>query len=153
VSITVARANYDEFSELAGLRFQWRVDEADEHGLSRDEFDDRFRDWLHHHRESHRAFLARRDDVAIGCAWLCVIDRIPGPESFLRRGGMVQSVYVEPASRDQGVGGQLMQVLIDEARTMGLGYVLVHPSMRSFAFYRRLGFADAEHALELRFDR
>ena len=65
---------------------------------------------------------------------------------------MLQSVYVEPASRNHGVGRVLVTQLLEDARTMGLDYLLVHPSAGSNSFYRRLGFTDADRALELRFD-
>jgi N-acetylglutamate synthase-like GNAT family acetyltransferase len=64
---------------------------------------------------------------------------------------MLQSVYVTPASRNAGVGTHLVQFVIDEAKGMSLDYLIVHPSERSFEFYRRLGFRGAEKALELRF--
>jgi hypothetical protein len=41
--------------------------------------------------------------------------------------------------------------MVSEARAMNLDYLSVHPSERSFAFYRRLGFDAGDRALELRF--
>ena len=41
----------------------------------------------------HEAFLAERAGVATGMAWLAMLERVPGPESFVRRAGVVQSVY------------------------------------------------------------
>jgi N-acetylglutamate synthase-like GNAT family acetyltransferase len=58
---------------------------------------------------------------------------------------------VEPASRNAGVGSDLVSVVLEDARAMGLDYVMVHPSTQSFDFYRRAGFAAAQRALELRF--
>jgi GNAT superfamily N-acetyltransferase len=149
----ISRAGDGDLSDLVGLRYRWRVEEAGERGRSLEEFEVAFRAWLEAHRASHLAFVARdEEERALGCAWLCLVDRVPGPETFLRRGGMVQSVYVEPEHRNRGVGQQLVAALIAEARTMSLGYLVVHPSTRSFPFYRRLGFQDADRALEIRFD-
>jgi GNAT superfamily N-acetyltransferase len=86
----------------------------------------------------------------VAIAWLAVVDRIPGPEFFVRRSGYVQSVYVVPDRRSQGVGTALMEHLVGYARNAELDYLAVHPSERSFEFYRRLGFAPTTKVLELR---
>jgi len=149
---SVQRASDQDFGDLIVLRYRWRTEEAGETGMSLDEFDRRCREWLVDHRATHRGYVARTGGHPIGCAWLCLIDRVPGPGKFERRGGILQSVYVEPSSRDTGVGTELVGVMLEDARLMGLDYVMVHPSKRSFAFYRRLGFTDADGALELRLD-
>jgi GNAT superfamily N-acetyltransferase len=140
-----------DISDLARLRYTWRVEEHAEVGLDEKEFESRLGDWMRRRRETHLGYLAYHDDVAIGCAWLCIIDRIPGPASFIRRSGALQSVYVRPALRDSGVGSELVRFVVREARAMELAYLGVHPTERSFAFYRRLGFDTADRALELRF--
>lgn len=137
--------------DLARLRYAWRVEERDERGLGAREFESQLRAWLRLHRDTHRGYLATHEDIAVGCAWLCVIDRIPGPGAFVRRSGALQSVYVRPTHRNVGVGTELVRFVVSEARDMKLDYLGVHPSERSFAFYRRLGFVAADGALELRF--
>jgi GNAT superfamily N-acetyltransferase len=150
--VSVARATDGDLGDLIALRYRWRTEDAAEVGVSLEEFERTSREWFDGHRGSHVGYVARSAERAIACAWLCVIDRVPGPGKFVRRGGMLQSVYVEPASRDAGVGSRLLDVILEDARAMGLDYVIVHPSARSFEFYRRAGFAAADRALELRFD-
>lgn len=142
--------NDRDIGDLAELRYTWRVDERGERGLDASEYQSQLREWMHRHRETHFSYLALHDDVAVGCAWLCVIDRIPGPGTFIRRSGALQSVYVRPAKRNAGVGSELVRFVVEEARAMNLDYLGVHPSERSFTFYRRLGFDAADRALELR---
>ncbi len=149
-NLSVARAEEKDLSTLIALRFQWRVDEAHENGLSLSEFEERFVNWYARHRDTHYGYLVSIDGAAVGCAWLFVIDRVPGPGTFVRRAGMLQSVYVQPPFRNTGVGGELMHAIIDDAKGMHLDYLMVHPSSASFDFYRRLGFSGAERALELR---
>ena len=95
-------------------------------------------------------FLAHRNGIAIGMAWLALVDRVPGPEYFTRRSAYVQSVYVLPGERSEGVGTALMKAVLDHARHLSLDYVAVHPSERTFALYRRLGFTETDRVLELR---
>jgi GNAT superfamily N-acetyltransferase len=144
-------ADDNDIGDLASLRYTWRVEERGERGLEAREFESRLREWTQLHRDTHRGYLATEDDVAVGCAWLCVVDRIPGPGTFIRRSGALQSVYVVPAQRNAGIGSELVGFVVKEARAMKLDYLGVHPSERSFSFYRRLGFDAAGRALELRF--
>ncbi|MHB8378497.1 MAG: GNAT family N-acetyltransferase [Acidimicrobiales bacterium] len=146
----VFRAGPANVSDLSALRFQWRSEEAGEKGLSREGFEVKFFEWYEKHRESHRAYVATIDGTSVGCAWLFVVERIPGPEKFVRRAGNVQSVYVQPVYRGGGVGTKLIESLISDARTMQLDYLTTHPSSAAFPFYRRLGFDAADRALELR---
>jgi GNAT superfamily N-acetyltransferase len=147
----VRRADDAELSHLVALRYRWRTEESGESRGGLDGFEQQFREWYLTHRESHIGYLLSVSGEPVGCGWLFIIDRIPGPELFLRRAGMIQSVYVKPEHRNHGLGQQLMRTVIDEARAMSLDYLIVHPSKLSFGFYRQIGFAEAEKALELRF--
>ena len=149
--IQCRRADAKDVGDLASLRYTWRVEERGERGLESSEFESQLREWMSRHRETHLGYLATRDDVPVGCAWLCIIDRVPGPGTFIRRAGALQSVYVRPAQRNVGIGSELVRFVLGEAGSMKLDYLGVHPSERSFAFYRRLGFTAAGRALELRF--
>ena len=152
MSTTICRrAGDDDFAELAALRFEWRVDERGEHGLDATAFKRQMIEWMREHRTSHQGYLAARDGVNVGCAWLCVVDRVPAPAEFVRRSGIIQSVYVRASFRNVGIGSDLIRFVIDEARAMELSYLGLHPSERSVSFYERLGFAPYERALELRF--
>jgi GNAT superfamily N-acetyltransferase len=149
--VDYARASDDDLGELVSLRYRWRVEEAGERGDGIDQFEATFRAWYETHRATHAGYLAVAEGDAIGCAWLYTIDRVPGPERFIRRAGMLQSVYVVPSHRNQGVGDGLIRHIIDDAKERELDYLMVHPSSASFSFYRRLGFAESNRVLELRF--
>jgi GNAT superfamily N-acetyltransferase len=152
MSETVCRRAGDaDLKDLAALRYEWRVTERGEEGLDETTFERQMIEWMNEHRATHRGFLAARDGVNVGCAWLCVTDRVPAPAEFVRRAGIVQSVYVRANVRNVGVGSDLIRFVIEEARQMGLSYLGLHPSERSVPFYERLGFAPYERALELHF--
>lgn len=146
------RTDQTRLSDLAALRYRWRTEEAGEKGEGIEDFETKFRSWYADHAASHLGYLLTVDDVPVGCAWLVVIDRIPGPAIFERRAGMVQSVFLLPNFRNQGLGVSLMSELIEDSRSMGLSYLVTHLSEGSFSFYQRLGFENADRALELRFD-
>jgi ribosomal protein S18 acetylase RimI-like enzyme len=65
-------------------------------------------------------------------------------------------IQLRPGSQGQGLGRQLIQSVIDEARKAGaslrLGVLKANPALR---FYQRLGFtvvAESIHAYEMRFE-
>ena len=97
-------------------------------------------------------FLVEVDGYAVGMAWLVVVERIPGPEKWLRLSGLLQSVYVLAEHRNGGLGALLLRELIDGARAEGLDYLSVHPSPPSYPFYRRLGFTGEGRLLFLDLD-
>ncbi len=146
----VRRALPADADELARLRWRWRVDERGEAGQTWDEFGSRFAQWWRAREDRHLAFLAQVDGIAAGTMWLAVIDRVPGPAVWERRAGLVQNAYVVPEFRGIGVGTALLGALREEAAELGLDYLSVHPSERSYDFYRRAGFAETSGLLELR---
>jgi GNAT superfamily N-acetyltransferase len=144
------RAGTNDVGDIANLRYSWRVDELGEHGLDAAEFESQLRGWIERHRDTHLGYLATQETVAVGCAWLSIVDRVPGPAKFVRRAGLLQSVFVRPARRNVGVGSDLVRLIIKEARAMDLDYLSVHPSERSVTFYQRLGFDNPDRTVELR---
>jgi GNAT superfamily N-acetyltransferase len=132
-------AGVSDAGDLAGLRWIWRAVERGEQG-DPDRFRADFGDWMANHHETHLPFMVEVDGAAVGMAWLAVIERIPGPEHWTRLSGAIQSVYVLAEHRNGGLGSILIRELIEGARQKGLDYLSVHPSPRSFPFYRRLNF-------------
>jgi GNAT superfamily N-acetyltransferase len=133
------RAGPADAAELARLRWQWRAVEREEAG-DPDRFPGDFARWVAEHDGTHLPFLLEVGGRAVGMAWLAISERIPGPAQWTRLTGDVQSVYVADGCRDRGLGAVLMRALIEEARVRGVRWLAVHPSPRSFPFYRRLGF-------------
>lgn len=140
VEASARRGGPADADDLARLRWIWRAVERNEQG-DPDRFRKEFADWISEHERSHVPFLVEAGGCAVGMAWLAIIERVPGPEIWRRRSGHLQSAYVTPEHRDRGLGTLLIGELIEGARNEGLDYLLVHPSPRSFPFYRRLGFS------------
>jgi GNAT superfamily N-acetyltransferase len=147
--VGVHRATPADADALARLRWRWRTEEGGETAADIDQFVKAFSAWWMTRIETHHAFVAQVGEAPIGMAWLAVVDRIPGPSRWLRRSGNVQSVYVQPESRDAGVGTELLSDVVAHARALGLDYLSVHPSSRSFDLYRRAGFVGSGKVLEL----
>lgn len=149
---TVRRAGIEDAPNLARLRWLWRTSEPGQRGLSELEFETAFMEWWSRHQSSHTAFVAERAGRIVGMGWLAIFDRIPHPGRLDRRAGNVQSVFVLEELRDHGIGGALIEAVIAEAHARGLGYLIVHPSERSYPLYERLGFGETNSILYLDLD-
>lgn len=150
-ALEIRPAQTSEFDAVAALRFRWRSGERGERGLDTASFASALKEWAAD-RTSHTPYLAWRGGVAVGMAWLVVVNRVPGPELFRRQSGTIQSVYVVPEERGRGVGTKLVERCIEEARSQGLEYLMLHHTERSEHLYRRLGFHAPTRYLELRLD-
>jgi GNAT superfamily N-acetyltransferase len=134
---------------LADLRWVWRASDGDI-DVDRAVFTTDFVAWARAHAETHIAYLYELDGQPVGMAWLAILPRIPGVDRWTRLSGHIQSVVVLATHRNRGLGESLMRFLLEDASRRGLDYVDVHPSTRSFPFYRRLGFGDSPRTLEVR---
>jgi GNAT superfamily N-acetyltransferase len=143
-------ASARDVADLARLRVAWRVGEGDESGLDEASFATALATWMREHPD-HLGFIGSIDEEAVAMAWMAIVHRVPGPGVFVRTCAYVQSAYVAPEHRNDGVGTAVMTALIEHGRGIGLDYIAVHPSERSFPFYRRLGFRGTERVLELDF--
>ncbi len=147
--MTVRPAEAADRSAIARLRWRWRTEEAGEEGPAEHLFAEALAGWLSEHEATHLAWVAEPQGVPAGIVFLCIVDRIPGPGRWSRCAGVLQSLYVAPEHRGGGLGTQLVDAVLDEARRRELDYVSVHPTERSVPLYRRAGFRENARTLEI----
>lgn len=139
--LSLRLAHPDDLRAVAELRWRWIEERGGQPPLlTRAEFVPRFVAWAEENRASHRCVVALRNGTVVGMAWLAITPRVPHPRSFERASGDLQSVYVVPAERDNGVGGALVDAVLTLARDLGLERVTVHSSRRAVSVYARHGF-------------
>lgn len=91
------------------------------------------------------------EGTVIGCLQLCIL---PGLSSQGALRGLIEDVRVATHCRSRGVGEQLVQWALDEARTSGCKLVelFTHNSrVDAQRFYRRLGFQPSHVGMTWRF--
>ncbi|SNT59704.1 Ribosomal protein S18 acetylase RimI [Asanoa hainanensis] len=138
----VRKATVDDAEALAGLRWRRVTEEGDYRGTDRADYLAYFARWLADHADSHLPFLAfDGEEAAVGMAWLMVAERVPTPGRRRRWCGDIQSVYVVPELRNDGIGALLLGAVLAEARRLDLEHVTVHSADRAVPFYQRVGFA------------
>jgi GNAT superfamily N-acetyltransferase len=150
-TIAVRPAHDDELTALAELRWRWVLENGGRPAITREEFVRRFVKWARENSSSHHRTVLLRGDVVIGMAWLAVLKRVPTPRFLERASGDVQCVYVVPEERDTGLGGRLIDAVLDLARELGLERVTVHSSVRAISAYSRHGFTMSRRLLQTEF--
>ncbi|AYG05251.1 GNAT family N-acetyltransferase [Gryllotalpicola protaetiae] len=107
--------------------------------------------WARAHSETHLPHVAVADDTGgaeiVGMAWLALTPRVATTNSLDRWSGDLQSCYVLPEHRGNGVGGALVQAVLATARERGAEHVTVHASPRSVELYVRHGFRSSGRLL------
>jgi ribosomal protein S18 acetylase RimI-like enzyme len=89
--------------------------------------------------------------AVIGCLQLCIL---PGLSSQGASRGLIEDVRVASHCRSQGIGEQLVQWALAEARSRGCNLVELlthHTRVDAQRFYERLGFARSHVGMTIRF--
>ena len=133
---------------MATLRWEWLAENGSADLGEREDFVRHFVTWARENAGSHRCTVLARDDRVIGMAWLAVVQRVPTPRAPRRASGDLQCVYVVPEARDGGLGGRLIQAVLDGARELGLERVTVHSTTRAIPAYARSGFQGSPRLLQ-----
>jgi GNAT superfamily N-acetyltransferase len=146
-AIEIRLARSEEFTAVAGLRWQWEVEVGESPSVARETFEKEFAEWARLHTASNRCVVLCRNGIVVGMAWLAVIARVPTPDNMVRATGDLQSVYLVPEARDNGLGSRLVVGVLDEARALGLSKVTVQSTTRAVPFYCRTGFESSPKVL------
>jgi hypothetical protein len=113
--IDIRPAKDSELGTVAELRWQWILENGGTPVTTRDEFVHHFVRWAQENAFSHRCMVVVRGDIVIGMAWLAIIQRVPTPRALERASGDVQCVYIVPDERDTGLGGRLIDMVLELA--------------------------------------
>ena len=91
------------------------------------------------------------DDAVVGCLQLCIL---PGLSSQGASRGLIEDVRVASHCRSRGIGEQMVQWAVAEARARGCKVVELlthHTRVDAQRFYKRLGFQPSHVGMTLRF--
>ena len=148
--VVIRASRPTDMPAVADLRWRWSVSEDGATPTATpDEYRAAMTAFAVGHPDTHRCVVAERDGRVLGMAWLGLVARPPTP---VRPGGRltadVQTVYVHPDLRGQGVARRLVSALLDVADDLGVERTSVHSSVDGETLYRRLGFGDARLLLQ-----
>lgn len=144
-------ARTEEIDQLAELRKQQLIDEGQQPNCNMD-------------RELHAFFVqSMRDDTLV--EWVAeengalvataAIIFYPFPPSFTNPGGIrgyLTNVYTSPAFRGRGIAGDLLRLLITEAKKRKVSTLMLSASAMGRPVYEKLGFAGDKSWMTLRLE-
>jgi GNAT superfamily N-acetyltransferase len=138
--VVIRIAGAADVAALAQLRARWSDTPADV------AFERRMADWLASEGERRTTWLATLDGQPVGMASMLEYRRMPRPGRDDSRWGYVGNMFVREQARDRGIGSKLLNAIIATAEQRGYVRLVLSPSERALAFYRRAGFMvpDAE---------
>jgi len=96
-------------------------------------------------------FVAEDEGAVVGCLQLCIL---PGLSSQGASRGLIEDVRVASHCRSRGIGEQMVQWAVTEARRQGCKVVELlthHTRVDAQRFYERLGFARSHVGMTVRF--
>jgi GNAT superfamily N-acetyltransferase len=102
-------------------------------------FERQLADWLACEGDRRISWLASLGDLPVGMASMLQYRRIPHPGRPDSRWGYVSNMFVREDFRGRGIGGALLQELLDLARARHYARLVLSPSHRATEFYRRAG--------------
>ena len=139
--VEVRRADDAELERTVRLRWLWACEYGETPGDSESEFTAQAAGWAREHASTHMPHVAvTTNGAVVGMAWLALTERVATTRSLNRWSGDLQSCYVLPEHRRQGIGAALVAVVLETAQERGLEHVTVHASERSVGLYARNGF-------------
>jgi ribosomal protein S18 acetylase RimI-like enzyme len=151
-SITIRRACRDDVGPIVAMLADDRL------GAARERLDDPlpqsyFRAFEAVDRDPNIQLVVAEqgDGAVVGCLQLCIL---PGLSSQGASRALIEDVRVAAPCRSRGIGEQLVQWAVTEARAKGCKLVelLTHNSrVDAQRFYERLGFARSHVGMTLRF--
>lgn len=148
---SVRPATPEDAPALARLRYEFRgaIDATTE---SLSAFERRCSPWMRERLagEGWRSWIAESRGEVVGTVWLQVIEKLPNPVLEREWHGYVSSLYVDPAERGHGLGGELLLQCVRECERRQVDVVILWPTPASRGLYTRQGFAAAEDLLARR---
>lgn len=83
----------------------------------------------------------------VGMAWVALVPRVPRPGAISRLSADIQSVFVMPEWRGQGIGTALVEAASEHATHLGSVRVTVHSGRKAVPLYERMGFESSRRLL------
>jgi GNAT superfamily N-acetyltransferase len=84
----------------------------------------------------------------VGMAWVALVPRVPRPGATSRLAADIQSVFVLPEERGQGIGSALVKAASEHATRLGSLRVTAHSGRRAVPMDERVGFASSRRLLQ-----
>lgn len=95
--------------------------------------------------------LAFDGENAVGCATICYVQVMPTYSHPTGNRAHIMNVYVRDEYRRRGIAREMMEMLLDEAKSRGVSQITLDATESGRPLYQALGFESSEEFMELIF--
>lgn len=95
--------------------------------------------------------LAFDGENAVGCATICYVQVMPTYSHPTGNRAHIMNVYVREEYRRRGIAREMMEMLLDEAKSRGVTQITLDATESGRPLYQALGFESSEEFMELIF--
>ncbi|MCD8155564.1 MAG: GNAT family N-acetyltransferase [Clostridiales bacterium] len=96
----------------------------------------------------HIACFACAGEKTVGCGGVCLYQEMPSPDNPSGQCGYLMNIFTLPDLRQQGIGKEIVQWLVREAKRQGAEKIYLEASEQAYSLYRELGFQDMKGYLK-----
>lgn len=94
-------------------------------------------------------FAIKENGDIIGCGGICYQKEIPSPDNMNGSCGYLMNIYATPQVRGNGVGRQIVEFLIVDARERKTSKIYLESSKVAKRLYQEIGFEPMEDYFKL----
>ena len=136
------RATSADVPSIAELRWKLKTDDSGtESGERHSQFITDFINWHDNACDDNFVhWVAEMSGQVVAVLSVVLVHKIASPDDMNALWGYLTNVYALPDARNSGIGSQLLAEATAWAKNEGLEMLVVWPSDRSYAFYKRAGF-------------
>ncbi len=87
-------------------------------------------------------YVARDQAEILSCAFLLIVEKPMSPSFITGKTGTVLNVYTKPKHRHKGYAKQLMAMLLEDARKLGVSVIDLKSTEEGYPLYKSVGFED-----------
>ncbi|MCL2084495.1 MAG: GNAT family N-acetyltransferase [Oscillospiraceae bacterium] len=99
--------------------------------------------------ENYCCWIAAENGQIISHIYVITVKKVPTPENLNSKWAYLTTARTIPEYRNRGIGTALMARVKIWCDEQGFGYIRVHPSKRSVAYYERAGFKRNNDVMDL----
>ena len=140
----VEKAGLEDIDTLVELRLDYLVEDngsidKNDAEIIREALPDYYRNHLN---KDLFAYVVRDEKTIVSCAFLLVIEKPMSPAFINGKTGTILNVFTRESYRRKGYARKIMDVLLGEAKDMGLVTIDLKSTEEGYSLYRSVGFRD-----------
>jgi len=147
--IEYRKANISDIQYLVQYRKQQLIDEGEIFGK---EIDDELSEYFISSISDNSliSWLAVDGERIVATSGICFYQLPPTSRNPSGKNAYITNMYTLPEYRKQGIGSQLLQLVIDEAKILKYKVIRLHASDDGKSIYNKAGFNDTNGYMALR---